>query len=47
MINLLSSTVKQSLNLLMSPLFITSPLTSIGILTYFPFVKQINVYKTD
>jgi len=47
MINLLSSTVKQRLNLIMFPLFITSYLTSIGILTYFPFVKQINVYKTD
>jgi len=47
MINLLSSTVKQRLNLTMFPLFITSPLTSIGILTYFPFIIQTNVYKTD
>jgi len=47
MINLLGTTVKHGMNLIMSPLFITSPLTSIGILTYFPFVKQINVYKTD
>jgi len=47
MTNLLSSTVKQGYHLLMLPLFITSPLISIGILTYFPFIKQINVYKTN
>jgi len=47
MTNLLSSTVEQRINLSMSPLFKTSPLTSMGILTHFPVVKQINVHKTD